>query len=53
MKAIYLMRKAPPVWRGLLATNDMMVVIWEKPRRFEGGVVGCMIPGDRGPLLAG
>lgn len=44
---------APPVWVGLLATKAMMAAVWEKPRRVARGTSGCILRGDRGPLVAG
>ncbi len=35
-------RYAPPL-RGFVAQVARMAAIWEKPVRFIGGVVGCMI----------
>ena len=44
---------APPVCVGLLATNAMIAVMFEKPRRVARGTSGCILRGDRGPLVAG
>ena len=36
-----------------MATKAMMAATFEKPRRFEEGTSGCILRGDRGPLVAG